>query len=220
MSYILEALKKAQAERQLGATPGIDAAPMAMRHAAPQQSNLRWIALAVAGLVFGAVAFYMATRPAPAPAPALPAPLAAAAPVVLPVPKAEPLIIPAPAPAPVVSAPVLKPLPVPEAAPEPAPVSRPLPARAEPPKPVVTSTPDPDESLPLLSQLPPEIQQTVPAVSFGGYMYSSNPADRLILIDKVLRKEGDSVAPGLILERLLPKCAVLNYRGTRYRVTY
>lgn len=206
MSYILEALKKAQAERQLGATPGIDSAPMVLRHASPEQSNIKWIALAVAGLVFGAVAFYMATRPA-ADVPAIsvapvPAPAPVSAPVAL---KIEP-------------APVRREEPVavakPKAAPAPAPAAKPAPA--QPP----AAAPDPDESLPLQSQLPHDIQQSLPAVSFGGYMYSSNPADRLILIDKVLRKEGDSVAPGLILERLLPKCAVLNYRGTRYRVPY
>ena len=51
-------------------------------------------------------------------------------------------------------------------------------------------------------------------------MYSPNPADRLLLIDKVLRHEGEEVAPGLTLERLLPKAAVMNFRGTRYRVAY
>jgi general secretion pathway protein B len=28
------------------------------------------------------------------------------------------------------------------------------------------------------------------------------------------------VAPGLLLEKLLPRAAVMNYRGTRYRVAY
>jgi len=29
-----------------------------------------------------------------------------------------------------------------------------------------------------------------------------------------------ALAPGLVLERLMPKYAVMNYRGTRYRVAY
>nr|WP_314546812.1 general secretion pathway protein GspB [uncultured Massilia sp.] len=57
-------------------------------------------------------------------------------------------------------------------------------------------------------------------MAFGGYMYSANPADRLLIVDKVLRHEGEEIAPGLVLEKLLPKTAVLNYRGTRYRVPY
>jgi general secretion pathway protein B len=82
------------------------------------------------------------------------------------------------------------------------------------------AAPSPEDSLPYLSQLPDAIQREVPRVSFGGYMYSANPADRLLLVDKALRHEGEEVAPGLLLEKLLPKAAVMNYRGVRYRVAY
>jgi general secretion pathway protein B len=75
-----------------------------------------------------------------------------------------------------------------------------------------------DEHIQLLRDLPEPIQRAVPQVSMGGYMYSKNPADRLILIDKVLRKEGDEVAPGLQLEKLMPKAAVFVFRGYRYKV--
>jgi general secretion pathway protein B len=80
--------------------------------------------------------------------------------------------------------------------------------------------PAPEEQLPFMNQLPEPQRSEVPKVTFGGYMYSKNPADRLLLIDKVLRHEGEEVAPGLILEQLQPKAAVMNYRGTRYRVAY
>ena len=53
-----------------------------------------------------------------------------------------------------------------------------------------------------------------------GYIYSPNPAERLLLVDKMLRREGEEVAPGLVLDRLLPKAAIMNYRGYRYRVAY
>ena len=36
----------------------------------------------------------------------------------------------------------------------------------------------------------------------------------------MLRREGEEVAPGLVLERLLPKAAIMNFRGYRYRVGY
>ncbi|QJD98872.1 general secretion pathway protein GspB [Massilia forsythiae] len=77
-----------------------------------------------------------------------------------------------------------------------------------------------DDSLPFLQQLPDTLQREVPKVAFGGYMYSANPADRLLLVDKALRHEGEEVAPGLVLEKLLPRAAVMNYRGVRYRVAY
>lgn len=78
----------------------------------------------------------------------------------------------------------------------------------------------PEDSYPYLQQLPDIIQRDIPRVSFGGYMYSANPADRLLIVDKALRHEGEEVAPGLVLERLLPKAAVMNFRGIRYRVAY
>ncbi|UUZ50111.1 general secretion pathway protein GspB [Massilia sp. B-10] len=76
-----------------------------------------------------------------------------------------------------------------------APVPKPVPQ----PKPVAAAM-LPEESLPSMRELPQSVQQGLPQVAFGGYMYSNNPADRLLLIDKVLRHEGEEVAPGLILE--------------------
>ncbi|WP_229425589.1 MULTISPECIES: general secretion pathway protein GspB [unclassified Massilia] len=126
------------------------------------------------------------------------------------------------------------PAPAPRRAPgQPAAASAPAPRDAVPeavylPAPArVAETPAPrppepplEENLRTLQQLPDAIQREVPKVSFGGYIYSPNPADRLLLVDKMLRREGEEVAPGLVLERLLPKYAVMNYRGTRYRVGY
>ena len=88
------------------------------------------------------------------------------------------------------------------------------------PAPSPTPAPAPEENLPYMRDLPESQRSSVPQVSFGGYMYSKNPSDRLLLIDKVLRHEGEEVAPGLVLEKLLPRAAVMNYRGTRYRVAY
>ena len=80
------------------------------------------------------------------------------------------------------------------------------------------SAPAPEEHIQSMRELPEPIQRAIPPVTLGGYMYSKNPADRLILIDKTLRKEGDEVAPGLQLEKLLPKAAVFSFRGYRYKV--
>ncbi|WP_317200950.1 general secretion pathway protein GspB, partial [Janthinobacterium sp.] len=77
-----------------------------------------------------------------------------------------------------------------------------------------------EESVVGLRELPEAIQRQIPPLALGGYIYSKNPADRLLLIDKVLRHEGEEVAPGLTLEKLLPKAAVFNYKGYRYRQAY
>jgi general secretion pathway protein B len=239
MSYILEALKKAQAERQLGSAPTIHAphvVPAAPAGAAASRKPLL-VGLAGGAVVVAAGALFM-WRHAPAPAPA-PQPAAAHAP--LPAARAPDTLAvtvpPAPAPTPVaapVPAPALAPVAAPAPAPAPARVAEPAPARPAParraPAPAAAPAPvaaapavvktAPEESLPFLQQLPDARQRDIPRVAFGGYMYSSNPADRLLIVDKVLRHEGEEVAPGLVLEKLLPRAAVMNYRGTRYRVPY
>ena len=75
-----------------------------------------------------------------------------------------------------------------------------------------------EEQVQSLRELPEPIQRAIPQITLGGYMYSKNPADRLLLIDKVLRREGEEVAPGLILDKLQPKQAIFSFRGYRYRV--
>ncbi|WEF35807.1 general secretion pathway protein GspB [Pseudoduganella chitinolytica] len=229
MSYILEALKKAEAERQLGAAPTIHA-PV-LDTAVPRTAMLRRPlvvavgALAVAIGVLAAVlwqrtASVAAAAPAavvapPQPVAAVPAPVVkpAAVPAVAPPPPVVAVAGPAPVPPPVVAA--AQPAP---AAAEPAP-DTPAPKPLSKPLSKLPSKPA-EEPVQALADLPEPIRRAIPPFSMDGYMYSANPADRLILIDKVLRREGDEVAPGLVLEKLLPKGAVFSFRGYRYRVAF
>ncbi len=227
MSYILEALKKAQAERQLGSAPTIHAMPIQAAPAARASTLRAPLVAAAAGmalLVTGAAWFWWrsAAPAAPVVVVAQAAPVDAAEVVEAQSVAAPPLPV-----APVVTppAPVVRAVTPAMAAPQPPP---PPPvkaaAQAEPksvprPEPKQEAAP-PEENLPFMNQLPEPLRSEVPKVTFGGYMYSKNPADRLLLIDKVLRHEGEEVAPGLVLEQLQPKAALMNYRGTRYRVAY
>ncbi|MYN43372.1 GspB domain-containing protein, partial [Duganella sp. FT109W] len=102
------------------------------------------------------------------------------------------------------------------AAPEP-PLAQP-PTASAPVKPAAVTASD--EPVVNLRDLPEPIQRAIPPVAVGGYIYSKNAADRLLLVDKVLRHEGEEVAPGLLLEKLQPKEAVFNFRGYRYRIPY
>jgi general secretion pathway protein B len=245
MSYILEALKKAQAERQLGATPTIHAPTLDA--AAPRSADgARWKPLALAAgtaVIAGAAVLLWRQQPAPAvltsaaqvaatdPVAASPAsvaqPAAPAAPVTPDVPAAAPAAPPAaiPSPSAVPTAPpAVAPAqaavaPVPKAAPVPAPPSAPTPVQAPAPQPRAAAE-APEEPVQLLRDLPEPIQRSIPQITMGGYMYSRNPADRLVLIDKILRHEGEEVAPGLVLEKLLPKAAIFTFKGYRYRVPY
>jgi general secretion pathway protein B len=255
MSYILEALKKAQTERQLGSAPTIHALPI---HAAelPEAGASRtpmWIAIGVAVLMAAGAGAMWWRQGSTAPAPVV---VAAAQPAVVTAPPMQavlqaPAIVPppavqVPAPAPVTvqapapvavqaPAPVAMQLPaprpaaplapkpaaaLPRPAPEPVVAALPPPAPAQKAAPTEPPAPAPEDALPFMRDLPDQVRSGLPQVTFGGYMYSKNPADRLLLIDKALRHEGEEVAPGLFLEKLLPKAAVMNYRGTRYRVSY
>lgn len=189
MSYILEALKKAESERQLGSAPGLHAAPV---HAGTRALPVRQLALGAGAvaLVAGAVSVAWLNWPAPRKA-AAPAKVA----------------VMAPAPAPLVEGPLFAPAP-------------PQPARVAPKPPAPIAQPAPEERYPLLADVPESVARDLPRVTIGGYIYAKNSADSLLLVDRNLRREGEEVAPGLVLEKLLRKSAVMNYRGFRYRVPY
>jgi len=251
MSYILEALKKAQAERQLGSAPTLHGASM---QAPSLAAALPWWRrpLVLAALLMAVVIvalLVMLLRPVPS---ATPAVLTATAPHAAPTPDSvartgrEPPVNVAAAPAPMPA-----PLPLPDAnagiTPRSADAATTVPASpAATPAAVVAATPAAspvaspataavstgsaaksaataranEEPVLNLRELPEPIQRAIPGVTVGGYIYSPNPADRLLLIDKVLRHEGEEVAPGLVLEKLQPREAVFSFRGYRYRVPY
>lgn len=218
MSYILEALKKAQAERARGAVPGVDAQPVPTIQHQPAVARGAWIAATLALLAAGALVYWQGpwTSPAPvarvidtpaaqpAPTVAQPAP---AAPQPEP-PKASPSPKVATVPTPVTPKPVRK-------------LGEPMPGETVPAAAVAAAAPAPaPERIALLQDLPAQIQREIPALAVNGYIYASNPSDRSVLINNRLRREGDVLADGFILEKLLPREMVLNYRGYRYRMSY
>jgi len=71
-----------------------------------------------------------------------------------------------------------------------------------------------------LSQLPEHIRRELPAFSISGSIYTENPADRLLIVNGRIYHEGDELAPGLILERMFPKAAVLRYKNYRYQLPF
>ncbi|MDN2698246.1 general secretion pathway protein GspB [Janthinobacterium sp. SUN073] len=229
MSYILEALKKSQAERQLGELPSIHAPQVQLHDGAASASARRtpvWLALGGVAVAVAAALLlwqpWQADAAAPAAAAVVPAVLAQAVPAPLPVAAPPAAVAPAPVAASVppaaTAAPVHHARPVAEPKQEtPGQVVSP-PVAA--PAPAVPPTPAAEESVPGMRDLPEPIQRQIPAIAIGGYIYSKNPADRLLLIDKVLRHEGEELAPGLVLEKLQPKAAIFSFKGYRYRVPY
>ena len=231
MSYILEALKKSQAERQLGELPSIHAPQVQLHDGAASGAARRapvWLALGGVTLAVAAALLlwqpWQADAAAPAAAAVMPAVLAQAVPAPLPVAAPPAAVAPAPAPLAASVPPAATAAPVHHARPVAEPkqetpgqaVSPPVAA----PAPAVPPAPAAEESVPGMRDLPEPIQRQIPAIAIGGYIYSKNPADRLLLIDKVLRHEGEELAPGLVLEKLQPKAAIFSFKGYRYRVPY
>jgi general secretion pathway protein B len=235
MSYILDALRKADAERERGTVPGIHAQPIfagAPASAAARSGIPMWAWIGAALLVLGlaAVAAWAwlgngSTPPAVARSAAPPAP--AAAPVTASVP-VVPAPTPTPSPAPTTAAVA--------SVPSAAPVARKPAVAAAAPKPVVAEPrPAPMPASPAsakagdsydenrvyaLKELPDDIRSQLPAVSVGGSMYSVKKADRILIINGQVLHEGDAVAPGLMLEQIRLKAAVLAFKGYRYAIAF
>lgn len=82
------------------------------------------------------------------------------------------------------------------------------------------STAAPAATIPHFGELSAEARARLPALSVSGATYSKNPALRMLIINGKVLQEGQEVAPGLKLETIEPRSAVMNHQGTRYRVGY
>lgn len=217
MSYILDALRRAEAdrERERGSVPGLHAQPVPEGAPARSTPPRRWLPWAGGGLLLiaglGAGVWWAGgTRDAvpPAPAPS-PAPSTAPAAVPAPAPVAS-TITPAPAPstalpaAPAASvSPYLPPVPPPAAVvapPAPAPAPRAEPAR-----------------LPLVNELPEATRRELPRLALGGSVYSDDPRSRLVIVNGEVLHEGARLGPDLLIEQIRPRELVLRYKGQAYR---
>lgn len=234
MSYILDALRRAEAERGRGAVPGIHTQAMPAGGAPaerPAPANLVLVGtavLAVAALAAGGTWWAM-QRPAGGGAPAGTAAVAVAPPVApAPAPTVAPAPVPAPAPTQPVVASTVEPRPVaPKRVAEPVrerPVRETEPARREAappaPSPAAVAAPAAPANGPVFAQneLPPSVREQLPVLQVTGATYSSNPAHRMAIVNGQVLQEGDQAAPGLKLERIEQGRTVWSFRGYRYAV--
>ena len=221
MSYILDALKRADAERERGHVPGLHAQPITLTTddgSGPRRPP-RW-GLIAAGLVAAAIAVAIAWRMgADAHAP-LPTPLSAATPEVVPA-AVAPEPVPPP-PAPTVTLPAqaaVAAAPAPALATAPAPVVR----RATvmpPPRAAPASAEPPTSPIVALAELPADVRKQIPSLVVGGSIYSDDAKNRFLILNGDVVHEGGRVAPGLVLERIGPKSAVLRFEDRRFRINY
>lgn len=222
MSYILDALKRAEAERSRGEVPNIHAPAVPVgdtEHEGPGPRSLAWLGAGL-GLVLLAVAGWwgwsagptampgdVAVSPTmPGATPSLTAPPLTTPPTPAPARRAE-----APQPATVVSPTPSSPL-----------VFKPLPSDpvASPPPRSAAARPASEERVHQLKDLPNDIRAALPAVAVGGASYSENPASRMLIINGQIYHEGDKLTPELTLQQIQLRSAVLSFRGYRYAISY
>ncbi len=75
-------------------------------------------------------------------------------------------------------------------------------------------------AIPSFGQLSAEARAQLPAVNVSGSTYSQNPALRMLIANGKVVQEGQDIAPGLRLETIGPRSAVLNHQGLRYSIGY
>jgi general secretion pathway protein B len=223
MSYILDALRKADAQRERDPARGIHAQPgaPASAHASPRLVRGTWLALGAAAVAI-AVA-YAAWTARPATTRAIPSVPATG--FVMEPPKAAPVITiadavvppaPPPLPAPVVQSVPAKPVAVLKAPPAVAAMAA-ASAAASPPAPVAAAAP---ERILAVAELPAEVQRDLPRLAISGGVHSENASQRMLIVGGQVKAEGAELAPGVVLEQIRPRTAVLRFKGFRYSLPY
>ena len=215
MSFILDALKKSEIERQRQTVPGLmDARAAQRRNRLPLWAVALAVLLAINLLV---LAFVLMRKSAP---PAAPAARQMEAP-----PAASVDAPPAPAHfSPLDAAPVYAPeIPVAAAGAAAVPLSptaRVSPAHsAHRPDPVLSdagANADIQEVLPTINEISLSGAQALPELHLDVHVFATNPADRFVYINMRKYHEGAALQEGPVLERIRRDGVVLNYQGLRF----
>jgi general secretion pathway protein B len=234
MSFILDALKKSELERQRQTMPGlVDPGAVPRRAGLPRWAVALGLLLAVNLVVLSVVLLrngtpaappaapqstaMTATTAPPAAAPAAPAPagMPATASAAAPAPDHfSPLDPPAAADAPPVYAPEIPVEPAAAAEPASPPVHAPKATRREP---MLTDDDGADdEVLPSLSELNLTGPQGLPELHIDVHVYATRPSDRFVYINMRKYREGATLQEGPVLERIRRDGVVLDYHGVRF----
>jgi general secretion pathway protein B len=94
-------------------------------------------------------------------------------------------------------------------------------ARPQPSHPAAAApAPAPEPRLRSLAELPDEMRRSVPALAFGGSVYSEIATQRMVIFNGQVLREGDSLTDELLLEQIRPRSVVLRLRGQRFEVAF
>jgi len=217
VSFILDALKKSENERQRKAGPALYEVKLA-----PPRNRLPWWMITVGALLgvnLIVVLWLLIRSPSPA---------------------AAPVVASASAPSPAGSAPVTAPV-----APPPAQTGPPATTTNTPPPtlngsggppasiasddlaPAVEPTPDPAERVHTTTEAGlPSYQEAaarnsrIPALHLDFHLYAAKPQDRFVFINMKKMHEGDAMPDGVRVESINDEGAVLSFEGTRFTLLH
>ena len=210
MSYILEALKKADRERTLGDVPDLETAHWGERR---RRRTYHWLWIVIALLVVNGalLAVLLGKNDAPDVAVQLPKRLAPAVDTTTALPSRritrprEPVYVP----------PVVQ---VPPSAAQQTPAIRTQPAQARQPAASVApaAAPAASSDVPYWDDLPLEYRSGFVLPHIDVHVYSDDPARRFILVDLQKYREGEALENGAVVEVINVDSIQLNYQGTRF----
>ena len=225
MSLILDALRKADAERERGSVPSLHSQPVVSLSAeTPTKPKVRpnwlWTAIGIAVGLAGAATWVLVGRDASHPGAAMTQvptqPSASTPPPVAPAPL--PAAGAPAAPPPAAAAPAVA-EPAPWTSPDERKAARPE-AKGDAPVPVLGNVPLAAAQVPSRDQLPPDIRAALPQFTIGGSIYSPNPSGRSLIVNGQLFRERDRLTADLSLEEIKLKAAVFSFRGHRFEVLF
>jgi len=70
-----------------------------------------------------------------------------------------------------------------------------------------------------IPQLPENIQQALPAINIAGHIYAEASASRMVMINGKITHEGDAIASGLTLDTITPDGIILRFQGTLFHMS-
>ncbi|CAN5139761.1 hypothetical protein BH24PSE2_BH24PSE2_04890 [soil metagenome] len=215
MSFILDALKKSEIERQEQAGPSV----AHVREAAPETRRPLWVAAIAALLVINLIALLIFALRSPAESPASAAVDAADE---VPVPASRPPPVQArstrPA-APAASRPEVRPLAAEAQAP--AAVERtvtapsPTAGGAAPPQPAPSDTDD-SAGLSTFEELTVAGRLALPPLHLDIHVYSDTPAARFVFIDGRKYREGERLSAGPQIEQITETGVIMSHQDERF----
>jgi general secretion pathway protein B len=214
MSFILDALKKSESDRQRQAGPSL----FEVKVAAPRRKLPLWAAAIVVllGVNMAVVSWMLLRRPArpsaAAATTAAPAATTSASAAAAMAPGATPAIASeSPAPAPAAAAP-------PDVGTvhfeDDAGAASKSPAAATPGSAAPAPAGGPD--LPLYQQVESAPGSTLPALHLDLHVYATDPRNRYVMINMHRLQEGDSLPDGVQVLAIRPDGVVLSYRGSQF----